>query len=358
MRRVLTIFFMVGPALWAADAGKGRAVLDNQGCLFCHTVRFDGLGHEAPKPAPDLGGRLVRRYTAPGLAAAVWNHAPAMWAELAANRILPPAISEGDWQDLFAYLYSLQIFDPPAELRRGRQVLVDKQCSRCHALPNTSGGLATPVMNWRVRDPVEFLLSLWNHAPRMAEQKALTKIEWPTLAGRDIVDITAYVQNVQNAVPNRSFSLPEPGAGKALFERNCANCHRGSLALSSRLSNTTWADIGAAMWNHAPKKRVVPLVSRVDMGAILAYVWEQQYLGEPGNPARGRDAFERHGCARCHANGSPRPEKAYTVFSLVALGWGEGRRMHQAMADQGVRWPRLTATDVSNLAAYLNSSVR
>lgn len=358
---VFVYILAAAATVWAADAEKGRAVLENQGCLHCHTVRFEGAGHEAPKPAGDLGGRLAERYTATSLAAAVWNHTPAMWADLAANRIAPPRVSEADWQDMFAYLYSLQIFEPPAELRRGRQTLIDKRCTQCHALPNstaTAAQSAAPVMNWQVTDPVEFLYSLWNHAPRMAERKAANQRDWQTLAGRDLIDITAYVQNAQNAVPNRRFNLPEPSAGKALFDRNCANCHRGTMAPASRLKNATWADIGAGMWNHAPKKRVVPLVSPGDMGAILAYVWEQQYLGEPGNAARGKNTFDRLRCSTCHADGSPRPGQTFTPFSMVALGWGEGRRMHEAMTQRGVRWPRLSATDVANLTAYLNSARR
>jgi len=357
----LTLFLLTAASTWGADAYRGMQVLENQGCLECHTVRRQGIGHEAIQPAPDLGGRLAAKYTAAALASTLWNHTPAMWAELSAKDLAIPAATESDWQDLFAYLYSLELFDLPAELRRGRQVLQEKRCTECHSVPNaTSPASPTgkPAVAWSVGDPVQLAFEMWNHGRAMRES---AKGSWKTLSGRDLLDLTAYVQNLQKTVPNREFSLPEPATGKPLFEQNCARCHRGPASLSTLLRNTTWMDIAAAMWNHVPNMPATPFVSAGDMRKILAYTWELQYMGPPGSIMRGQRTFEQRKCGVCHSDAttkpslSPRPGQIFTPFSMVALGWGHGRKMHQEMIGKGVRWPRLTSTEVSNLVAYLNS---
>ena len=360
----LTFVLFSAASAWGADAYKGALVLENQGCLECHTVRGQGIGHEAIQPAPDLGGRLATKYTAAALASTLWNHTPAMWAELSAKNLAPPSATESDWQDLFAYLYSLQIFDFPAELRRGRQVLQEKRCTECHSVPNAASpvsAMGKPVLAWRVGDPVQLAFELWNHGPAMRES---AKGSWKTLSGRDLLDLTAYVQNLQKTVPNREFSLPEPAAGKSLFDKECGRCHRGPASLSTLLRNTTWMDIAAGMWNHVPNMPAVPLASADDMRKILAYTWELQYSGPPGSVTQGASTFERKKCVVCHSDSttkaplSPRPGQTFTPFSVVALGWGQGRQIHREMIGKGVRWPRLSATDVSNLVAYLNSLSR
>lgn len=40
---------------------------------------------------------------------------------------------------------------------------------------------------------------------------------------------------------------------------------------------------------------------------------------------------------------------------MDAIGWGEGRRMHQRMLEQGISWPQLSAQDIADVVAYLNS---
>jgi len=65
-------------------------------------------GGVAPRTriAPDLGDRLVPAYTAPALAADLWNHTPGMWNVMSARVMARPAASELDWEDAFIYLLS------------------------------------------------------------------------------------------------------------------------------------------------------------------------------------------------------------------------------------------------------------
>ena len=78
------VFLSAVGCMWAADARNGELVLRQQGCQQCHPVRGQGLGHETPQIARDLGARLAPTYGPHTLASDLWNHTPAMWGEFAA----------------------------------------------------------------------------------------------------------------------------------------------------------------------------------------------------------------------------------------------------------------------------------
>lgn len=148
------------------------------------------------------------------------------------------------------------------------------------------------------------------------------------------MDLTAYVQNVQNLVPNGEFSLPAPETGQPLFDANCGLCHRDTMSLAMKLRNKTWMD--------------------GDMRKLLAYVWQMQYDGSPGSRVLGQKAFVDKGCIECH-QGPIGKGKSITAFSIVAAAWGPTRTAHHLMLEKGAPWPNLSPADVSNLVAYLNS---
>jgi len=349
------LLLSIATGVWAADARNGAIVLEQQGCQRCHPVRGQGLGHEPPQVARDLSERLAPTYGPHTLASALWNHTPAMWTELSTNGMPPPSATESDWQDLFAYFYSLQFFEPPAEAGRGKRVLENRRCTDCHSLTNTPTARGPSVSDWaHMDDPVVLLYQMWNHASSMKNTFARNKIAWKTLTGRDLVDLTAYVQNVQNLIPNGQFTLPAPESGKPLFDANCGLCHRNSMSLAMKLRNKTWMDIGAGIWNHSQKMPTVRMVGPDDMRKILAYVWQLQYDGPTGNRALGQKTFAEKACAGCHTDRTM-GGKRITAFSIVSAGWGPARRVHQRMVDQGGPWPNLSPADVSNLVAYLNS---
>jgi len=353
--RIVFLTFSFMAVLKAGDPERGRFVVEDQGCLQCHTVRSSGASHENIQPAKDLASRLTSVYTPAGLASAVWNHTPNMWSALGNKGTPLPPFSEQDWQDAFAYLYSLQFFELPAEVRRGKAVL-DGKCGGCH-----SGSAPAPAQWKSIDDPVVLVHQMWNHAPAMSRTARQQGKQWPHLNARDVMDLTAYLQALRNEAPNRRLSLPPASEGRELFTSRCAQCHSGANSLATRLRNKTWMDIGAGMWNHAPDMRRVPEVSVEEMRKILAYVWDLQYQGTAGNVDQGHRTFNSKGCITCHRDAatgqpsSPRAGQAFTPFSMIALSWGRAREMHQNMEEDGIRWPTLTPRDMDNLVAFLNS---
>jgi mono/diheme cytochrome c family protein len=356
--RLLMLVFVLSLILQAGDPDRGRLVIEDAGCLECHTVNGTGAGHESINPAADLAKRLTATYTPSSLASALWNHTPGMWSALVSKSASRVAASEQDWEDAFAYLYSLQFFELPAEVGRGKAV-IDTRCANCHR----EGGLATPPSRWnRMDDPVALVYQMWNHAPRMADRMAEQKKLWVRLNARDFLDLTAYLQNLLRQAPNRQLLLPKPSEGKNLFSLYCAGCHTGPRAFEASLRNKTWMDIGAGMWNHAPSMLKVPAITPEDFRKILAYVWELQYEGPPGNVDQGHRTFNNKRCIACHRDAatgearSPRIGQSFTPFSMIALSWGRGRQMHQRIEQEGMRWPSISAHEMKNLVAFLNST--
>jgi len=347
------------PAI-AGDAQHGAVVVMQEGCLECHTVQGSGAGHE-PAGVPgarDLADKLMPTYTPSALASALWNHTPAMWRSMAERSVAQPAAKEADWDDLFTWIYALQFSEQPGEVARGKAAFESNGCASCH-----SGEI---VRQWSpFDDPVVLVYRLWTHSSAMRPQMVNRRTPWPIMTGRDFMDITAYIQTTQRQLVASHFALPDPSTGRLTFVQKCGVCHTGPMALENRVSNQTWIDLGAAMWNHSPLMQAaaqpLPAVNLAEMRSILSYVWETQYQGPRGNRALGERVFEKAGCISCHRSpgtGAPmRPgaRNSYAPWSMVALGWGPARTMHQQMIANGTPWPTLSPADMNDLTAYLNS---
>lgn len=80
------------------DVGRGRTVYLQKGCVVCHSA-----SEHAPALAPDLA-RSNAVASPLELAAAMWNHAPAMEARIRELGLPWPRFAENEMRDLVAYL--------------------------------------------------------------------------------------------------------------------------------------------------------------------------------------------------------------------------------------------------------------
>ena len=354
---------------WAGDARQGAAVLSREQCLECHTVNGQGMGHEAPlgTRAPDFAQHLTTvngqqtPYRPTALASAMWNHTVDMWREMSAKRAAPPTATAAEWEDVFAYLYQLRFNENPASFGRGRQVFETAGCLGCHAIQPGTVHAGLPVAKWTpVNDPVTLVWQMWNHAATMNTKANVEAKPWPILTGQDFMDLTAWIQHNQKLPPDRSFSLPSPALGHESFVDNCQSCHNGPKAIDKTVADQTFMDLGAGMWNHAPLMNI-RAIPETEMRGILAWVWQLQYTGPAGNQVHGEQVFNSAGCLSCHRSPAtkaamrPKVEGPVTPFSMVAIGWGEGRKMHASLAENGKAWPKLTPDDMNDLLAYINT---
>ena len=56
---------------------------------------------------------------------------------------------QSEMKDLIAFLYFLQVQDPPGNVRRGRQLFDEKHCSACHALAGQGKRNASDLSRWK-----------------------------------------------------------------------------------------------------------------------------------------------------------------------------------------------------------------
>ena len=92
--------------------------------------------------------------------------------------IKPPAMSDQQAADLFAFFYSRRYFERPGDAGRGKRVFTEKGCAGCHSM--TAEGTGPAVSTWgSLTDPVALIGAMWNHAPKMQAAIAQKGGKWP-----------------------------------------------------------------------------------------------------------------------------------------------------------------------------------
>ena len=374
------VFLVLGAAAHAqveilpGSATAGQALFEEKGCLGCHSV--DGEGGSA---APDLALASARQYTPGLLASVMWNHAPDMWQRMEAAGSVIPDLSAAESADLFSYFYSRLYFSPEGDAERGREVFVDKNCARCHAL--TAGadadGVGPAIDAWaRVSDPIDWAERMWNHAGGMYAEMERAGIAWPRLSSQEMVDLLVYLGGLpETGSAAAGFEPGEPELGEAVFTARCERCHSFGESLPDRVDllrgagprNST--DYAAEMWNHAPRMReragddALPGLEDGAMADLVAYLFAQRYFAEPGNAAAGERVFQTKQCALCHEleralTGAPDLTlslERYSPITMTRALWTHGPGMLRTLEDRDLDWPVFEGAEMTDLIAFLNS---
>ena len=172
------------------SARRGQALFTEKRCAECHSVR----GHGG-KVGPDLGLKL--RGSLMGIAGAMWNHGPHMWAKMAERGIGVPSFTESEMSDVISFLYFFQFIDPPGDAGRGLAVYREKRCGTCH------GSVAPPLVAvvGNLPGPLDIITAMWNHAGKMEMKMAEVNIAWPVLRGGEMADLVAYLLSLRAGKP-------------------------------------------------------------------------------------------------------------------------------------------------------------
>lgn len=144
-----------------AQAGSpqaGKLVFQQKGCVQCHSIA--GAGGSV---GPDLGVQRPRAHMAE-MAAALWNHGPAMWAKMKELGRPVPKLSDTEMADLLAYIYFVQYMGQGGSATRGRDLFREKSCAACHAARGEGlKGAADLAASDAVRSPFLWAAAIWNH---------------------------------------------------------------------------------------------------------------------------------------------------------------------------------------------------
>ncbi|MFN7923862.1 MAG: c-type cytochrome [Bryobacteraceae bacterium] len=151
---------------------KGAELLASKGCANCH------------KGALSLDDRLPNR-TLTEVAAAMWNHAPKMAAQTAAD------IAGDDMREIVAYVWGRQFFQPKGDAARGGAVF-QSRCGSCHGQGSSLG--APPVDQMHAeRSAIEMVSALWRHGPRMLAELERQGKPWPNLSPAEMANVVSFL---------------------------------------------------------------------------------------------------------------------------------------------------------------------
>ena len=251
---LIAFLFSVNYFAPPGDLAAGRRLFREKRCIVCHQVAGTG---GAVGPNLDFLGQYA---TPIFVAAATWNHGPAMAQAMRVRAIQRPTFTGSELGDLIAYLRSaspgpadMPLHLLPGRGEEGQRLFVEKRCVECHG---QQGSRIGPVLAGRgvQRSLIQFAAALWNKGPAMAEAMKLRGISLPPLQADEMADLVAYLDVVQYFAPPG-----DPRRGwRVLADKGCLNCHSVSvrdtevpLNLARMKGLESPAAITSVLWNHA-----------------------------------------------------------------------------------------------------------
>ena len=238
------------------DPKAGRQLFSKKQCVACHQVGGTGgvIGPSLDSLAQNASPLFV--------AAAMWNHGPAMAEALRAKGIERPNFSGSELENLVAYLRSAsperaeeRIYLLPGRPNEGRELFEKRRCAECHSIKGRGGRVGGDLAERRVQLSLgQFAVAMWNKAPAMMKEMKQRNIPIPQLRAEEMADIVAYLYSVQY------FARPgDARRGERLVSaKGCLRCHSlggkgGQVGPDfKRVEGLDQpATIISAMWNHA-----------------------------------------------------------------------------------------------------------
>ncbi len=359
----------------AGDAEYGKDMLRARRCTVCHPVAGEGGGS-----APDLGKAREGEFSPDALAAAMWNHAPRMWVAMEERQMPLTGLTTSDIANLYAHFYALRYFDPDGDPGNGENVFSTKGCAECHAVDDQQARERAvenipPIESWSTMlDPVLWVESMWNHGAAMGSQFDSKGVGWPQFTLQEMVDLLAYVESL----PPHAGNLPYLRLGDwmegahAFGELGCSGCHTLGRSADDKIDlldaarrQPLLSGLAVDMWNHRPQMEAQAKTKGIElepfaadqMANVAAYLFRRGYFQEQGEASRGRAAYQAKGCASCHDAGEAgaQPIESLSAMDLGAAVWNHGPNMKAQMDYLEKEWPELSARDVADLVAYVES---
>jgi len=256
-----------------------------------------------------------------------------------------------------------------------------KNCSTCHSINGSGGGVAPDLSGIRPGNPAMGWLTavLWNHAPGMFRQMRHGNVAYPQLNTEEMAHILAFLY--------QAASADRPGyasAGERVFrDKGCSRCHSvrqsggGTAPDLSTLAMSGTSVWTRAMWNHAqamvdPVTKALgrwPQFNGSEMNDLIAYASggvEPAARREQlqGNAGKGWQVFGRK-CIECHSvrgqGGSigpplgPEHDLPIGEAEFATVLWNHAPAMLRKVRDAGISLPLLQGDEAADLRTYLAS---
>lgn len=183
------------PAEQLPTPQAGERVAAKQ-CGTCHALRGERRekkpGPIFVSPAPPLApSELLRR---------LWNHFPGMRQHFLARGVAWPEIRAEEMADLLAFLGMQPGLERTPNLDRGRALVLQKGCLKCHSLAGEGARAAPDLAQFRqFRDVVPLATALWNHAPTMLDRIEQSGIAFPIFQQGEMADLLGFLGATSDA---------------------------------------------------------------------------------------------------------------------------------------------------------------
>ncbi|MEZ5393793.1 MAG: cytochrome c [Bryobacterales bacterium] len=307
-----------------------------------------------------------------------WNHAPKMWAAMEERQMPLAGLTQSDIANLYAHFYALRYFDPKGTPRtveglrsQGLHRLPRRRCGGRREEPQRRSDHRQVGDHAR---PSSVGRGMWNHSANMSAQFAAKGVEWPQFSLQEMVDLLAYVESQPAHAGNLPYlRLGDWQAGEQAFaDLGCSTCHSLGATEAGKVDLLAEAQrqpllsgLAVDMWNHRPQMEAQAKSKGVDlkpfeadqMANVTAYLFRRGYFQEQGDAKRGAEVYATKECASCHDKGEAGAPKlnALTAVDLASAIWTHGPNMKAQMDYLEKDWPELSAADVANLVAYVQS---
>ncbi len=169
--------------LTLADPSSGKVVFEGSGCADCHT-----LG-EAASGKVDLAKTARDARTMSGLAAAMWNHIPEMYARSAKEERDLDSLTPDQVASLASYFYSKGSFSEAGNPDKGEGVFKEKGCNTCHGPQQRP---LPPPGGERINEPA-MMSAVWTHGPSMLREMNDRGMRWPEFSEREMENLIAFL---------------------------------------------------------------------------------------------------------------------------------------------------------------------
>lgn len=266
----------------------GQRLFSEKKCIVCHQV-----GEAGGVVGPNLDG--LARFGSPILvAAAMWNHGPAMAEAMRVRKIERPSFKDSELLDLIAYLKAAAptpaegpLYVLPGRSQEGRRLFQENRCILCHSVGGEGGRVGPDLVERGIhRSLTQFAAAMWNKAPAMLEAMKARGIAVPQLQAEEMADLVAYLYSVRYFAESG-----DPARGRQLVaDKGCLGCHSVAGAggkVASNLARVRGLDspgtVIAALWNHsfimehrAERRKVAwPKLRPEEMADLVAFLQSQ-----------------------------------------------------------------------------------
>ncbi len=266
------------------NAVIGRRLFTSKRCVACHQ-----LGGRGGTVGPALDHIKVNASPI-AVAATMWNHGPAMAAEMDKRGIPRPTFRGTELRDLIAFVAQTSampltgpLYVLPGRAPDGMRVLVEKRCLECHSTNGKGGGALNLAERGAHKSVTDFAAAMWNALPRMTSEMSARHVAFQPLKPDEMADVVASLYAV------RYFAEAGDARSGVILAtyKGCLACHglfgehgKPASDLTRSAAIATPPGALAAMWNHAfvtdprpaDRQAAAPTFTGKEMADLIAYL--------------------------------------------------------------------------------------